>query len=252
MSPSPGNVPAVVPKNGESQPERPRGISPSVTRPVTLSSRQRAVLEGLINFGPKDGPGQLGPIYQGTLARLADSGAPDGAACAAHGARELMEKLAWHVNDDTPEERGSLGDRAKEIEGAYEGVVEAFPPERARWDGLALTPEAMALIDAVEHMAQWRESHTLSRGAHAALIVDFSIGRMPEQLRAGKRKQWIELREFFTKVAHHGSIDGRQPTLADVAERFIELEDFLYARWAPETVRDFAEIDALIAPQEGQ
>lgn len=236
----------------ESEPRAPRGISSPISRPATLNSRQRAVLEGLVNFGPKDGPRQLGEIYQGALSRLADSGAPDGAACAAHAARELMEKLAWHVNDDSPEERGSLGDRAREIEDAYHYVVKVLPPERARWDGLELTPEVMALIDAVEHMEQWRKSHTLSRGAHASLIVDFSIGRMPEQLRAGKRKQWIELREFFTTVAHHGSIEGKPPTLADVAERFIELEDFLYARWAPQTVRDFAEIDALIAPREGE
>jgi hypothetical protein len=230
----------------------PRTLNSANRQPTKLNSRQRAVLEGLVNFGPKDGPRQLGEIYQGVLSRLADQSAPDGAACAAHGARELMEKLAWHVNDDSPEDRGSLGDRVREIEAAYQNLVKVLPPERARWNGLELTPEVMTLLDAVEHMEQWRKSHTLSRGAHAALIVDFSIGRIPEQLRAGKRKQWMDLREFFTKVAHHGSIDGRTPTLADVAERFTELEDFLYARWAPRTVRDFAEIDALIAPQEDE
>jgi hypothetical protein len=208
------------------------------------------VLEGLINFGPKDGPRQLGPIYQGTLVRLADSGAPDAAAYAAHGARELMEKLAWRVNDDSPERRGSLGDRTQEIEGAYKAAKKVLPPERARWSDTELIPEILALMDVVEHMMEWNQTHSLSRRTHASLIVDFSIGKMPEQLRATKRNQWIELREFFIDVAHHRDIDGTQQTLADVAERFTELEDFLYARWAPETVRDFAEIDALITPRD--
>ncbi len=216
-----------------------------------MSSRQRAVLEGLINFGPKDGPQRLGAIYEGTLVRLADTVAPDGAAYAAHGARELMEKLGWQVND-TPEQRGSLGDRAGEIEDAYEVAVRALSPERALWLGAELGPEILAVMDAVEHMIEWKRSHTLSRRSHASLMVDFSIGRIPGHLQADKRKQWMDLRDFFTNVAHHGTVDGRQQTLADVAERFGELEDFLYARWAPQTVRDFGEIDALLARREGQ
>lgn len=217
-----------------------------------MNSRQRAVLEGLINFGPKDGPQRLGAIYEGTLVRLADTAAPDGATYAAHGARELMEKLGWQVNDDTPEQRGSLGDRAREIEDAYEIAVGALSPERALWIGAELGSEVLAVLDAVGHMIKWKESHTVSRRNHASLMVDFSIGMVPGHLQADKRKQWMGLRDFFDNVAHHGTIDGRQQTLADVAERFGELEDFLYARWAPQTVRDFGEIDALLARREGE
>lgn len=215
-----------------------------------MNSRQRAVLEGLVNFGPADGPRQLGTLYEGVLIRLVDTAAPDGAAYAAHGARELMEKLGWRVNDATPEQRGSLGDRAVEIEEAYEIAVNALPPERALWSNAELLPEVVAIMDAVEHMIEWRQANTLSRSSHATLIVDFSIGRIPRHLQAEKREQWMELREFFTKVAHHGTIEGKQQTLGDVAERFAQLEDFLYARWAPETVRDFAEIDSLIGSKE--
>lgn len=215
-----------------------------------MNSRQRAVLQGLINIRPKGGPQQLGTIYEGTLVRLADTTAADGPAYAAHGARELMEKLGWRINDDTPEQRGSLGDRTVEIEDAYEAAVKALPPERALWTGAELVSEVVAVMDAVAHMIEWRQSNILSRSSHAAVMVDFSIGPIPRHLRAEKRKQWMDLRDFFTKVAHHGTVDGRQQTLGDVADRFRELEDFLYARWAPETVRDFAEIDALIGSEE--
>jgi len=230
----------------------PHGIGSSASRPPTMSSRQRAVLEGLINFGPKDGPRRLGAIYEGTLVSLADTAAPDGAAYAAHGARELMEKLGWRVNDDTPEQRGSLGDRAGEIEDAYEIAVRALPPERALWIGAELPPEVLAVMDAVEHMIEWKQTHTVSRRNHASLMVDFSIGRIPGHLQAEKRQQWMDLHDFFTHVAHHRRVDERQQSLADVAERFGELENFLYARWAPQTVRDFGEIDALIARREGE
>lgn len=215
-----------------------------------MNGRQRAVFEGLVNFGPKDGPRHLGTIYEGTLARLADTAASDGAAYAAHGARELMEKLGWRVNDDTPEQRGSLGDRAVEIEVAYEAAVGALPPERALWDGAEMAPEVIGVMDTVAYMIEWRQSNTLSRSSLATVMVDFSIGQIPDHLQAEKRREWMDLREFFTKVAHHGTIDGKVQTLGDVAERFGQLEDFLYARWAPETVRDFAEIDALIASEE--
>jgi hypothetical protein len=241
---------AAMAAQGESGQSVPRGIRSPAAAPPMMSSRQRAVLEGLINFGPKDGPWQLGPIYEGTLLRLADTGATDGAAYAAHGARELMEKLGWRINDDTPEERGSLGDRAEEIETAHAAAVGALPPERALWAGVELAPEVVALMDAVAHMARWRQGKTLSRSSHASLMVEFSIGRIPRPLQAEKRRQLMDLRDFFDKVSHHGTIDGRQQTLDDVAGRFGELEDFLYARWAPQTVRDFAEIDALIAPRE--
>jgi hypothetical protein len=251
LSPLPEMVSSVA-KSEESELRRPHGISPPVPLPVVLSSRQRALLEGLINFGPKDGPRQLGIIYQGVLTRLADTSAPDCAAHAAHGARELMEKLAWYVNNETAEEaRGRLGDRADAIEEAYEAAVKELPPERARWEEAQLTHEVVRLIDAVEHMAAWRQEHTLSPGTYAIVMVDFCLGGIPERLRANKRKEWAKLRDFFADVAHHRSHEGRAATPADVAERFAELEAFLYARWAPETVRDFAEIDALIKPREG-
>jgi hypothetical protein len=237
---------------GEPEQSPPLGISSSPSPPPTMSIRQRAVLEGLINFGPKDGPQRLGAIYEGTLVRLADTAAPDGATYAAHGARELMEKLGWQVNDDTPEQRGSLGDRASEIEDACGIAVRALSPERALWIGAELGPEILAVMDAVEHMIKWKQSHTVSRRNHASLMVDFSIGRIPGHLQADKRKQWMGLRDFFTNVAHHRTVDGRQQTLADVAERFSGLEDFLHARWAPQTVRDFGEIDALLARREGE
>jgi hypothetical protein len=201
-------------------------------------------------MGPNEGPHLLGTIYEGILVRLSDTTAVDGAAYAAHGARELMEKLGWRVNDDTPEQRGSLGDRAGEIEDFYEVAVRTLPPERALWAGAELTPEVVALMDTVAHMIEWRQSNILSRSSHATVMVDFSIGPIPRLLRAEKRKQWMDLRDFFTKVAHHGTVDGRQQALGDVANRFRELEDFLYARWAPETVRDFAEIDTLIGMEE--
>lgn len=235
---------------GDPRQATPHGIGTPGPTPVVLSSRQRAVLEGLVNFGPKEGPRRLGVIYQGVLARLADPTAPDCAALAAHGARELMEKLAWHVNDESPEERGSLGDRADEIEGAQKTAVDELPPERARWGEARLTQGLIRLIDVVAHMAEWRRDHILSRSTHASIVVDFSLGKLPDHLQAEKRKEWISLREFFTKVSHHSGYEGRDATLADVAERFAVLEAFLYARWAPETVQDFAEIDTLINPRK--
>ncbi len=235
---------------GDPRQAAPHGIGTPGPTPVVLSSRQRAVFEGLVNLGPKEGPRQLGVIYQGVLARIADPTAPDCAALAAHGARELMEKLAWHANDETPEERGSLGDRAVEIEKAHKTAVDELPPERARWGEARLTQGLIRLIDVVAHMVKWQEDHTLGRGAYASIAVDFSLGRLPDHLRAEKRKEWISLRNFFTNVAHHRRHKGSEATLADVAERFTALDAFLYARWAPETVQDFAEIDTLIKPGE--
>lgn len=230
--------------------ERPRGLNTPGPQPVVLGGRQRAVLEGLVSFGPKEGPRQLGPLYQGVLGRLADPEAPDCAAQAAHGARELMEKLAWCVNDQKPEEtRGSLGDRADEIEEAYSEATDQLPPDRARWGEVQMAPGVLRMLDAVEHMAEWRLDHTLEPGAYAVVMVAFCLGHLPEHLRIAKRKEWRELRDFFTAVSHHRRLSGVEATPADVAERFAALEGFLYARWAPETVRDFAEIDALINPE---
>jgi hypothetical protein len=100
-------------------------------------------------------------------------------------------------------------------------------------------------------MAEWRRDHTLEAGAHVVVMVDFCFGpRLPEHVRHAKRKEWRELRNFFVDVAHHRRVGGVAATPVDVAERFATLEGFLYARWAPDTVQDFAEIDALISPEE--
>jgi hypothetical protein len=224
------------------------GLNEPGPSPLVLSGRQRAVLEGLVSFGPKEGPRELGPLYQGVLSRLAQPAAPDCAAQAAHGARELMEKLAWWVNDQTPEDtRGSLGDRADEIQAALDQASDELPPDRALWSDARITPGVLRMLDAVEHMSEWRRSFLLDPGDYAVVMVDFCLGsRLPEHLRVAKRKEWRDLRDFFVAVAHHRRHGGVEATPDTVAEHFAALEDFLYARWAPQTVRDFGEIDSLI------
>lgn len=214
--------------------------------PKQLNIRQRMLWEALTNFSRSAGSRQLGPIYLGVLECFDRPAAPDVAAQAAHGARELMEKLSFQVLNGPDDQSGNLDDRVLEILEAHERARSSLPQDRASWVDERMSPEVLELLDVVVKVAAWRTRYRYEPGASAGAMAQFCFDRLPAPSRLAKQREWKELRTFFNSVAHHRPLGSGAVSLDRVEDRFRQLEEYLNARWVPETVRDLAAIDRLL------
>ena len=214
--------------------------------PVQLSFRQRALWEALTNFSSRAGSRQLGPIYLGVLECFERPASPDVEAHAAHGARELMEKLSFLVLSGPDDTAGNLDDRVAEILLAQESARSSLPQDRASWADERVSSEITELLDVIDKVAAWRNRNRYEPGAAAGAMAQFCFDRLPTPSRLVKQREWRDLRNYFNSVAHHRSLEDGAATLDQVKSRFEQLEEYLNARWAPATVRDLAAIDRLL------
>lgn len=233
-------------QNFENPDGRPRANDPLRTVPVQLNFRQRTLWEGLTNFSPSTGSRQLGPIYLGVLECFERPASPDVAAQAAHGARELMEKLSFQVLGGSDDQSGNLDDRVVEILDAQESARSSLPKDRALWLDEPISSSVADLMDVIDKVADWRSRNRYEPGAAAGAMAQFCFDRLPAPSRLIKQREWKELRNYFNSVAHHRRLEDGASSLDQVRSRFQQLEEYLNARWAPATVRDLAAIDRLL------
>jgi hypothetical protein len=224
--------------NAEPEPPEPSrpGAGAEPGHWARLDARQRALHEELRGFLP-----ELGGIYVGFFAALAATDNPDHLAHAAHSARELMEKLAFQVNDPEPKElRGrGLGQVVDELGECLDAL------RQTHGDGPLegqITASVQALVAKVEYVIDWNDKKVLTRSRQAEVVTGFIGGALPEPLAKTETRRWRDLHDFFQKVAHHRA----DPSTRAVSDHFAEVEEFLFRRWLPQTTEDLSAIDELL------
>ncbi len=213
---------------------------------VELSGQQLAFHRALTEKSAK-----LASMYHGALRVLQDDGNPDRLALAAHGLRELMEKLPAHFDVEMPAHRESLGPKVRELENHWKQTVDKSTCRNpdGPWRG-EIDRHLTRLLAELAGFFAWLNEHMPKRKEEVSAtlrIIDPAKRPLPPQLQKLNVETWHAIHAFFIKVSHH----GLACSVEELAQWTDALERFLLDRLVPRTFDDLRAIDAILAESGG-
>ena len=211
---------------------------------MQLSGQQLTLYRALLEKDQK-----LANMYEGTLIVLNHNENPDHLALAAHGARELMEKLPSFVNVPIKAQNESLKSKVNNLDNIWQNTLQNSQSYNSQtWEGEIDRP-LDNLLKRLHLFFEWFANHHPRRKEEVAETLrrlDISGRTLPNPLEKLNIKAWFEIRTFFQGVSHH-----QKHTTTDEFGQWLEaLERFLIDRLHPQTFTDFNKIDEII--QEGE
>jgi hypothetical protein len=212
---------------------------------LALSGRQLDLYGALADRSER-----LASMYYGALLVRDSGGNPDRFALAAHGMRELMEKLPAYLDVAMPAHAETLKRKVQEVEDAWNHVVNSSgwsSPQNA-WQG-SIDCRLRKFLAKLDSFFCWFRNHMPRRREEVSAVlrtIDPANRQLPRLLEERNVATWNEMRQFFQSVAHH----GKTPAQVDFDKSVETLERFLLERLAPRTFDDFAEIDAILGTSE--
>ena len=209
-------------------------------KPFELLAQQRALHQALL-----ERHAQLACCYLGALRVLEDGNNPDGIALAAHGMRELMEKLPEYLDVPMKALKESLKVKVIEVENHLsDAQAKSKCHDEGSWRG-EIDPPLKSLLDHVTVFFTWFKNHHPRRKAEASRVLrtmDPSGRYLPPPLEDLNVSAWQEMWDFYKSVAHH----RRQASRDDFRQWVDALERFLLDRMIPRTFDDMDAIDAIV------
>lgn len=219
-------------------------LNASAPRGLNLLPQQSALQKAL-----EQRDHRLGRYYLGALWVLADKDNPDRIHLAAHGIRELMEKLPEYLDVPSEAQREALKPMVREVEDSWSAVrARSACFSSGKWDGAIDGPLRKLLVQ-LDAFFSWFVDHHPRRKQemHLALVRIEGSGRsLPPTLADLNIKAWEAIRDFFVNVAHHRN----EPADAELMLWLDSLERFLLERMVPRTFDVMSEVDALIEGAE--
>lgn len=223
-----------------------------------LSRTQKALNTKLMKFDEKRrGEGHtvygLSRIYLGAIFVMKDSGNADRFAHAAHGFRELMEKLARSVPAaGVPSPKGappSLKSLVQELSNDWEKTKRNCANHKnGKWEG-TIDLHASKLFGKLEtffnKVATFKPPRE-QQGANLLKHTDFVHSPLPEPIEQLRIKEWKEYNNYFERVAHHSSVASYD----EFASWVVRFEEFLHGRLIPQTSRSKKRLLAIIRAGE--
>jgi hypothetical protein len=212
---------------------------------MQLSEQQSVLYRVLLEEDP-----MLANMYVGTLIVLNHNENPDHLALAAHGVRELMEKLPLFVNVPIKAQSENLKSEVRNLENIWLITLQKSQScNNQTWEGEIDYP-LQKLLKKLHSFFEWFTEHHPRRKAEVAETLrrlDISGRTLPNPLEDLNIKTWFEIRDFFQSVAHH-----QKPTTTDdeFGQWLEALEIFLLDRLHPRTFTDINKIDEII--REGE
>jgi hypothetical protein len=191
----------------------------------------------------------LSTMYLGALAVL-DSENPDRHALAAHGFRELMEKIPRIVEMRIKAGKETLKTKVIYLENLWKATCKSSSCSGSKvWKGEIDKPLSEWLKE-INKFFRWFNEHYPRRKAETAATLrglDSSGRNLPPLLEDLNIRKWEAIRVYFQGVAHHRAIRNPEEfsQWQDALERM--LLDLLH----PKTYEDFDLIDKIIQEGEG-
>lgn len=190
----------------------------------------------------------LSTMYLGALAVLGSEN-PDRYALAAHGLRELMEKIPRIVEIRIKAGKETLKTKAINLENFWKTACEKSDCCKSNaWKG-EIDSHLSKCLKELDKFFRWFNEHFPRRKAETAATLrglDGSGRRLPSPLEDLNIEKWEAIRHYFQGVAHHRSF----PTTEDFSQWRYALEAMLLDLLRPRTYEDFDEIDKII--REGE
>lgn len=210
------------------------GATSSPWAPVPLGGQQKIMFEAL---GQRDSVSAA--IYVGAIQVWGDATNPDRLALAAHGIRELMDRLSKYL--DVPyRDQPRMGDKVAALYDAW---------QRARPQIGAGLPMPDGILKKLEGFFEWYESDRPNRRALAGSMLrkmDPAARPMPFPIEDLRVNEWMTCHDFFANSAHH-----TQNSAGDFEGWLDVLERFLLDRMRPRTFDNADALDDLIREGEG-
>lgn len=231
---------------------------PTASGGSRLSRSQRALDKKLSEITEKRIEEQqevygLSRIYQGAIYAMEDLANVDRFAHAAHGFRELMEKLASSVpSAQVPRPKGNppgLKALIQEMSKTWEKAKRNTKNLNGeKWEG-AIDVHTAKLLGSLEGF--FRTASTLKppkaqQGENLLKHTDFQRYPLPDQIEQIRIQEWRTYDEYFQKIAHHGSMASEDEFTGYVRS----FEEFLLSRLAPNTTRSRNKLLTII--KEGE
>ncbi|MDQ3963607.1 MAG: hypothetical protein M3277_06820 [Actinomycetota bacterium] len=212
---------------------------------ASLTPRQRDLWEALVGRDVR-----LGVMYVGAIHVLVSGTNPDRLALAAHGLRELMEKMPPYVGVEGAVRGRNMTDKIRQLRDNYSLACqrsESF--DEGTWKGNELDGHLREFLysagDFFDSME--REAVTRSQAIEGMLQrLDPYASDPPEDLARLRVQEWNRTWRFFENVSHHRFT----PSDDEFRGRMDALEVFLQDALIPKTFEVHDELDKLIERAE--
>jgi hypothetical protein len=212
--------------------------------PLQLSGQQRALYEAL---SEKDE--RLAGMYLGSLLVLRQIENPDLLALAAHGLRELMEKLPRYLDLPVAAKPPSLKEKVRSLLQSWGSAARhsqcLLDPA---WSG-AIDGPLRKFLKRTQEFFSWFESEHPTRKQQTAKVLRSldPINRpLPAPIEQLRIEEWDKCHNYFEGVSHHTILLPPE----DFTSWLAVLERFLLDRLRPRTFEDHTEIDRIISEGE--
>ncbi len=211
---------------------------------LQFGDQQRMLYKSLNEKNPS-----LRIIYHGALVVLSDKSNPDSLPLAAHGLRELLEKIPRWLDVPILSMKESLKEKVIWFEETWDHTIDKCPRHKnGEWSG-EIDKFIKKLFKCLHEFFTWFKAHHPRRKKEVTSLLrrlDSSGRQLPEPLEKLNVDYWYEIDKFFKDVAHH----RRNPTEAEFNNWLDALERFLLDRLCPRTFDDFNAIDAILKETE--
>ena len=210
---------------------------------ITLSGQEQALYEALA-YESQD----LASMYIGALYVLQQDANPDRYPLAAHGFREIMEKLPRYRN--LPISKGaSMGDKVNGLRSEWEkNSKKTQCLNDGKWSG-EIDKWLSNILTSVQNFFLWAQSERPNKRVQTAQMLkglDPSPFGLPDNLGEIRVVEWNAYFDFFVEVSHHKKLSS-----SDDFERIkYHCEKFLLDRLKPRTFENEQKISSLI--KEGE
>lgn len=214
---------------------------PATSSPLELSGTQRLLYQSIEKRDI-----ELAQMYIGALYALSQEQNPDRWALAAHGIRELMEKMP-RIVDVIPQQTN---------------VLPQIDPLAAKWNRHAVESDChdgesfagvidsklKLFLDQAKSFFDWFNNRPNRKDERRATIrgLDPAPLPLPREIEDLRVKEWDVYVGFFNGVSHHTKIVSDE----DFGSALFRVEEFLLNYFSPRTCDDLSEIDALLSSGE--
>lgn len=205
-----------------------------------IGSPQTEQLLAILESTGQDGF-KIAQMLKGAWIALTDSKNPESYVHSAHSARELMQKAPQYL-PDSPVLQGSgqLNGEVKKIHQSWGKLKISYP-----WPKIVDKQLSEWFTEVGKFFIFFDSNYQERRKQAIFLIKALDIGRppLPNNLIGEKAKEWMELSDYFTKVAHHGV----ETNLSEMDLKLNLLEKILLDLRYPRPIPIMDEIDILIS-----
>lgn len=207
-------------------------INPKTPGTISLSNTQRALHDCFVAKST-----DLANMYVGALMARSAMDNPESLVHACHSIRELIEKLPYHLNLVVQRDR-TMGDEVRNLDRKWRNE-----PRVKNNNHDPLTED---FINVLDKFFNWYENNFTTNRQHARNYLPkmriVTTLPLPNAIEDKHINEWLEMRDFFVRAAHHGACTGD-----DFDAWMTRFETFVLNQIKPETFKIADKLDELIA-----